>query len=117
MPGSTNDGNAGKTFLLCRPNRLAHVGFALRFLSIVAGRQSRAQCRHALQDRVKHRGAVAAALDQVVPPALAVAVARGLGQPAQRVGPGVGRGRLFISRTRGLCGRRVLGGRFGGLFG
>src|SRR5262245_1146995 len=100
MPRAAYNRNALEPFLLGGSNRLPHPRFTFgltQYFSLSPGRcstlfdwliggQSRfAQRRHRFQDRGEEIGAVMTMLDQMFPPAFAVAVTGGCGQLAYRV--------------------------------
>ncbi len=93
MPGAADDGDALEPLLVRGPDRLAHVRFALGLLrallalcALLARRvRLRAQRRHRFQDALEEPYRVYALLDLLLPPQLAVAVARGLRQRADRI--------------------------------
>ena len=123
MPGTADHGNALVTGLARLANALAHMGFAQCFalhvlltapMFAVLG-QFFARRSHHLANAFKQRFAVAAFLDQTVPPALAIVKACGMGQPVQRIAVQVLRSRcrevqlqlmlvavLHIGKRRGL---------------
>ena len=90
VPRAANDRDALETLPLCGTNGLAHpgfaLGFALRFQCSEVGLNRRVTQRsNGFQYRRKEVGAVVTVLDHVLPPALAVAEAGGLGQVTDRI--------------------------------
>ena len=88
MPGPADHGNALEAFLLRHTNSLAHPGLALGLDRVGVGRRLLAQRGHRLQNSGEDVGPILALLDHVLPPALAIAVAGGGGEPAERIVPG-----------------------------
>ena len=84
VPGAADDGDALETLLLGRAQALAHVGLAQQVVQVALAHVG-AQRSHRFGDGGEQMLAVAALFHLVVPPGLAIGVAGGFGQAAQRV--------------------------------
>jgi hypothetical protein len=82
MPGPAHHRDAPKPLFLRRAHGLAHPCLALGLDRIGIGRRLLAQRGHGLQHSGEQIGAILTLLDHMFPPALAIAVAGGGGQPA-----------------------------------
>lgn len=96
VPSAADYGDPFAATFLGGADRVAHGSLAPQFRQVRCAANFLAHHRHHLGDRRKEVEAVAALLDQVVPPGLGIAVARRLGQPGQRVG-------TYGGRRAGIC--------------
>ena len=95
MPRAADHGDPAKTILLRLPQTFAHVRLAQVFTllrrrrPLRAGR-FRAHRGHRLADGGEQLQAVAPFLNQMIPPAFAVAITGGAAQPVERIESGIG---------------------------
>ena len=77
-------------------NGLPHVGLAAKLPRVVLGGKARSNLAHRVEDRREQVGAVSTALDDELPPPLAVVESRRLGEQAERINPSMGRFLLVL---------------------
>jgi hypothetical protein len=84
VPGAAHHGDALEPLLLRGADRRAHEGLALRLLAL-RRRRLLAQRGHRRADALEQSGRILPLLDLMLPPQLAIAVAGGLGEQADRI--------------------------------
>ena len=85
VPGAADDGDPAVSFGLRGPDGPPHVRLAALFSRVLDWRDAVADLGHRLEDRGEQVGSVAAVLDDVLPPALALAEPGRLGEHLERV--------------------------------